>query len=160
MFGSVCNRAKHLKLRGSCPEEGLDHNYQLTSFTKNDRYVIRGLKFSNLEWDLETSSWRILNLRNKKMIAYTNDSNDYPLGTHKWVFPDGRCKDKSQNRYRRMNLHSCLEVEFICNDGQCIDIRSRCNSEYNCHDFSDEENCTLFTAPNYDKDSPPTLHEI
>ena len=29
--------------------------------------------------------------------------------------------------------------------------------EYNCHDFSDEENCTLFTAPNHEKESPPNL---
>ena len=33
----------------------------------------------------------------------------------------------------------------------------RCDLSYHCKDYSDEENCTIFTAPNYDKNSPPPI---
>ena len=124
---------------------------------KQERYVIRGLRATELVWNMETSSWNFVNLRTKKIIAYTNDTDDYPLGTHKWIFSEGGCYDNNRVNYRRMNLHSCEDTDFICNDGQCIGGELRCDCRYNCHDFSDEENCTIFTVPNYDKNSPPQI---
>jgi len=35
----------------------------------------------------------------------------------------------------------CTEDEFRCNDGSCIDSRTRCNNNYDCRDGSDEDNC-------------------
>ena len=118
---------------------------------------MRGLMSTELVWNMETLSWNFVNLRSKKVIAYTNDTDDYPLGTHKWIFTDGRCQDNNIVNYRSMNLHSCGDNQFTCKDGQCIDWSLRCDLGYHCQDFSDEENCTIFTVPNYDKETPPPI---
>ena len=146
-----------LKLRGACPEEELDINFQLLNIMKNERYLIRskGWKTAELVWN--EKKWEFVNLRSKKVIAYTNDTDDYPLGTHKWIFTDGRCTENNGEKYRRMKLHSCDKQEFSCEDGQCIDAAFRCDLEYNCADLSDEENCTMFTTPGYELNTPPPI---
>ena len=150
-------RAKKLNLRGSCPEENLDLDYQLLNVMRQKRYVIRGMRSTELVWNMGSSSWNFINLRTKKVIAYNNDTDDYPLGTYKWIFTDGGCYDNNGGKYRKMNLNSCGENEFSCLDGQCIDGSLRCDLGYHCKDYSDEENCTIFTTPNYDKNSPPPI---
>ena len=129
----------------------------LNTIQKEGHYVIRGLRSTDLVWSTETFSWNFVNLRNKKVIAYTNDTDDYPLGIHRWTFTDGRCHDNAEGKFRRMILHSCGENEFSCKNGQCIKLGLRCDLGYNCKDFSDEENCTIFTEPNYEKHSPPPV---
>ena len=42
-----------------------------------------------------------------------------------------------------LKLTGCLENEFTCDDGQCIDISKRCNQIINCRDKSDEMRCQL-----------------
>ena len=71
---------------------------------KDERYVIRGLGSIELTWNMESSSWNFFNLRTKKVIAYTNDTDDYPLGTNKWIFTDGACHDSNGEKYRRNAL--------------------------------------------------------
>ena len=43
----------------------------------------------------------------------------------------------------------CTRNQFRCRDGTCIDIRLRCNRQYDCSDSSDETDCgicLLFTS--------------
>lgn len=35
---------------------------------------------------------------------------------------------------------------YRCTNGRCIPGRMKCNGEYNCVDFSDEENCNITCA--------------
>ena len=115
------DKSTTLKLRGCCVKEELDLSYHLTNGIRQERYVMRGMVSTELVWNMETLSWNFVNLRSKKVIAYTNDTDDYPLGTHKWTFTDGRCQDNNIVNYRSMNLHSCGDNQFTCKDGQCID---------------------------------------
>lgn len=41
----------------------------------------------------------------------------------------------------RLSADACNETEFTCSDGNCIDMNLRCDSYYDCKDFSDEQNC-------------------
>ena len=95
----------------------------------------------------------------KDIIAYTNDTQDYPIGTHKWHFENFMCTDPAQ-RFRKMNLHNCKENEFSCQNGKCINMKFRCDKDYDCPDFSDEENCTVLTISNYDKNIPPPIVKV
>lgn len=50
------------------------------------------------------------------------------------------------------------ELEWTCNDGECISITQRCNSVRDCADASDEVNCNAVILHNYDRSllPPPT----
>ena len=55
-----------------------------------------------------------------------------------------------------MNLNSCSEDEFLCNNGECIPMARRCNIEKDCSDQSDEQNCNIVTlAEGYNRKIPP-----
>ena len=46
--------------------------------------------------------------------------------------------------------------EFTCDDGQCIDINSRCNQLLDCRDESDEKDCNLLDLKSgYNIEVPP-----
>ena len=92
-----------------------------------------------------------------KEIAYTNTTNDYPVGVHKWYFVDGKCQDSKEN-WRKMNLHACKQNEFICKSGDCVNMKHRCDRNYQCKDLSDERNCTFVKPWDYDETaSPPKI---
>ena len=38
-----------------------------------------------------------------------------------------------------VKVTGCAEDEFTCDDGQCIDINTRCDQIINCRDESDEK---------------------
>ena len=67
------------------------------------------------------------------------------------MFPlSNQCCKLSLLHFSRPNCHSyisdvpsvqCEPHEFVCNNGQCIDKRRRCDSQDDCGDNSDEDNC-------------------
>ena len=55
-----------------------------------------------------------------------------------------------------LKLSGCLEDEFTCNDGQCIDINTRCDQINDCRDESDEQECQLLVLnKGYNREVPP-----
>lgn len=40
-----------------------------------------------------------------------------------------------------MRAPVCIEDEFVCRSGECIDKSLRCNLYKDCDDGSDEDNC-------------------
>ena len=39
----------------------------------------------------------------------------------------------------------CSKDNFQCANGQCVDLRQRCDSDFNCLDHSDERGCKCLT---------------
>ena len=55
-----------------------------------------------------------------------------------------------------MKLTGCADDQFTCNDGQCINIKARCDQIMNCQDESDEQECSLLDIKEgYNKVIPP-----
>lgn len=62
---------------------------------------------------------------------------------------------------RLLTLSRCMDSEFTCKNGLCIDIINRCDSHPDCDDKSDEFGCQkIFYDESYQKFiSPPALNE-
>ena len=107
---------------------------------------------TKLVWN--ETKWSFLDRLTRKEIAYTNTTDDYPIGLHKWYFVDGECQD-SEEDWREMLLHSCETGKFVCRNGKCVDFKRRCDRSYDCSDFSDEKNCSFILPEVYDKSQSP-----
>lgn len=47
----------------------------------------------------------------------------------------------------RLVLTACLQWQFTCDSGHCVDMEERCDGRTNCRDGSDEKNCMLVVPP-------------
>ena len=43
-------------------------------------------------------------------------------------------------KWRDMLIHSCTTGQFSCRNGQCIELKRRCDYAFDCTDKSDERN--------------------
>ena len=62
-----------------------------------------------------------LNRVNNRTMAYANDTLDYPIGSHRWYFTDGNCREKNE-KWRKDDPHLAVQQPgyFCCDDGLCI----------------------------------------
>ena len=55
-----------------------------------------------------------------------------------------------------LKMSGCAEDEFTCGDGQCIDIKYRCDQVIDCRDKTDELDCSLLVLQDgYNQAIPP-----
>lgn len=50
-------------------------------------------------------------------------------------------EDEAHNCERSNN--TCAHGQFKCKNGECVSLKSRCNSDFDCQDKSDEEDCVF-----------------
>ena len=59
----------------------------------------------------------------------------YLLGKHNWTIQsDVDCGKGTDYDDEPLKLTGCAEDEFTCNNGRCIKMEERCNSEFDCID--------------------------
>ena len=107
--------------------------------------------FAEEQWRIETSF--------PNTTATTFAANDgFMMGKHDWTIEGDSVKcSNGKTHARKLKLTGCVEGEFTCDDGQCIEMEERCDQVPDCRDESDENNCELILMKNnYNKNIPPT----
>ena len=153
------------QMRGVCKDSDVDIFYNLLVQTGNDTIMkaeLLGLKQTKMAWSREQKRWNIVNLVNRKLLAYTNSTRDFPFGLHRWFFIDTPCSDPDQP-WRELNLQQAVKQpgRFCCEDGLCIDSEFKCDGNNHCLDSSDEKICQTVQVPQtYNIEIPPLRREI
>ena len=139
------------KLSGVCTGSRIDRLYLL----QPDRTML-GYTNTIMVWEDRILS--IVDTITLDILAYRNNSQEYPLGTHPWYFTKDNCTDQGK-QFRMLNLHLAVEQpgHFCCTSGVCIDSELRCDNVEHCKDGSDEEHCDMVRIPptGYRPDNPP-----
>ena len=142
------------QLAGLCQESQADSFYSWSS----DLARLEGFISSQLAFSRERERWEVTpSLNTSWVLAFTNQTRDFPLGKHPWYFLDSLCTDQGEN-YRALNLH--LDVEqpgnFCCDDGTCISSELVCDNVAHCSNNQDETDCHILRIPEYyDTSLPP-----
>ena len=150
-----------LSLRGLCSFVEMDSKYLMDlRERKYEKYSLNGWELTNIIWSDSRNAWELLNSKNESLVAFTNETSDYPVGTQKWYFTNRRCHDEGQD-YREMNLHACSEDDVPCKDGNCISLEQTCNKVNDCEDGSDENKCSFIELDTfYNRQVPPPSEDF
>ena len=153
------NQTPKFQLRGVCEGSEVDIFYTIPLYNETlFRKEVLGLKQTKIIWSPEQKRWNIVNLVDLSILAHTNNTKEYPFGTHSWFFTNSSCTDPGRP-WREMNLQQKSDQpgQFCCWDGLCIDSQYRCDDTPNCRDYSDEIGCEIIQVPRnrYSKKNPP-----
>ena len=140
-------RLYSFQLAGVCEESQVD------SFYIWDRTLshLNGYISSVLSFSTGRARWEVSTTTDRTLLAFMNETEDFPLGVHPWYFLDSHCTDQGED-FRNLNFH--LDVEqpgnFCCDDGTCIDSELVCDNVAHCQNKDDEaEGCDILRVPQY-----------
>ena len=151
-----------LTLRGLCKDSNIDTHYTMKYV--NDGITYMGLYDTNINFfqnQSQKSQWMLTgNMKNAEAFTFSKESS-YVLGKHSWTILNDsiECEQEGLNT-QQLKMSGCIEGEFTCNNGDCVDMTERCDQVLDCADKSDEVNCkVVFLEESYRKDAPPvSLH--
>ena len=105
-------------------------------------FTFSGYSKSKIGNDKEEDGWKIEMISDPQKYARTNGTLP-PFGTQVY-----RLSDDLGGGQVTLTLHACEErTEYNCNDGGCVPIEQRCDSNLNCADGSDETDCHIIDVP-------------
>ena len=120
-----------------------------------------GKKHTVIKYDQTLYQWNMTVANNPDIMGVSySEVSSLVIGKHKWeVQGDYACS--SQQQQLELALSSCTEKEFMCSDGVCIDILTRCDNINHCKDKSDEADCArVKLSQTYQKFIVPPPHEV
>ena len=96
------------------------------------------------------------------VAIYFNDTvkqipEELPTGTWNWqVGAEGGICLLHKGDVHEMTLSRCFSNQYTCDSGNCIILSSKCDTNIDCEDKSDEINCAYMKLPsNYAKELIP-----
>ena len=144
-----------LKVRGLCKQTAFDIEY--TMIVGETGYIeLVGLRNSVIKYNMDAEEWVIQSLLNPKTTATSKAVfSTLFIGKHTWhVSNDKKCQ--AGKAELSVKLSNCVEGQFSCGDGECIDIDQRCDRVKHCADRSDELDCkTVEIPPGYQQEFVP-----
>lgn len=156
----VVKESPKFQLRGACEDSHVDIHYLLQlGGGPVARKELLGYTQTKMTRSAEDKRWNIVNLVDERILAFTNDTEDFPISSHRWFFTDERCRDPSE-QWRLMSLQqaSVQPGQFCCDDGLCVPSEMRCDGDRQCGDASDEKGCQMVQLPadRYNSERPPS----
>ena len=130
-------------LKGLSYDMPFDVKYTLPiSQMMKGNFNISGYKKSSIGYNNETKKWIIDLMSEKNKHAITNGSH-VPFGTQQYVL-----SERLGGGQILLHMNACNDkIHFNCQDGSCISIEKRCDSEFDCNDGDDERECNLIDVP-------------
>ena len=105
-------------------------------------FTISGYTSSQIAYENSTGKWSIASITKPNKYAITNGTLP-PFGTKDYTL-----SKQLGGGHVILNLNACDDrKQFNCQDGSCIPIESRCDSEFDCNDGDDEINCHMIDLP-------------
>ena len=135
-----------LTVRGLCHTTAFDKDYSM--ILSNNGYVeYVGLHRTVIKYDLSTKLWLIQSIPNPDTTATSSAIfSTLLVGKHTWhVSNDDNCQTGEAEM--SVKLSTCVDGQFTCGDGECINIDQRCDRAKHCKDWSDEIDCNLVMIP-------------
>ena len=81
-------------------------------------------------------------MENNNISIVLPDTDKLPVGKKVWTIPRSSC-NRGVDEERFLQLSSCEEGQYTCDDGQCISIVNQCDGVNHCMDLSDEKACKI-----------------
>ena len=76
------------------------------------------------------------------METFSKLDDGVPIGTHKWVTgSENALCGRLEGYTTEMTFSKCYPNKYTCNSGHCINLHQKCDTDIDCKDKSDEQNC-------------------
>jgi len=149
---------RRFSLRGLCKQASVDSNYVASFKAENfeTRPLWKGYRSTEIVYSGERKEWMIRDTSSEKIIGLYNGSDIWPVGRKNWYLQSGVCE--ASETVQKLLLSSCLESEFTCGDGTCVQLSSKCDGVSDCKDELDESDCSVVEFPTsiqYKESLPP-----
>ena len=143
-------------MSGMCDRTAFDTFYHMDNDEKGF-VTYYGFDSSIIRYDNKQRLW-VLTIEHKPDIVATcgSELTSFVLGNHDWkVTNDFGCYAEG-TEVKRVSFSTCSLDQYTCNDGLCVELKSRCDGQVDCEDKSDEFECRLVEeSKTYKKDLPP-----
>ena len=135
---------------------GLAYTIKQQSQSAENVFYIGGLS-TRISYNSTLEGWIITDAVSNVTAFSKAKEQTYALGKHMWTVNGDNFECFKKHTYTtELKLSGCLEGQFTCNDGQCVQMDERCNQLPNCRDKSDERDCNiLHLEEGYNKRVPP-----
>ena len=149
-----------LTLSGLCGRSDFDTYYQI-DMDETGLVTYHGFTSSIIHYDTKNRQWKLSLVNNKATFAISNvEISTLVLGNHVWRITNDFGCFSGGTEERTLTFSSCTNSQYTCNDGECIDLKFRCDGKVQCDDLSDEISCYIIEeSQSYRKDLPPDPEE-
>ena len=146
-----------LRLRGLCKDSYIDRIYMPYNSPVDAETTYYGNSLTHARFLKEDNEWKIEALVLNTTALSKEISKRFMLGKQNWTIEGDSKKCEEGKAYTALlKLTGCVDGEFTCDDGLCIEMEERCNQVPDCQDKSDERGCRLIVLEgDYNKNIPP-----
>ena len=108
-------------------------------------------------YEYDHEAWKISHKLYPERNLTMKVNNRLPVGRFRWEIANSTCNE-GVTEIRTLQVTTCKDDQFTCDDGSCVPLAGRCDSVGNCDDVSDEKQCNLVSmdGKKYLKDRPPS----
>ena len=135
-----------LYLRGACKEVFTETMFEILSYYSSKPFFHGFYGYMIVKF--REKQWSLIDTDLNATIATLDLASDtqYPLGRHTWSLLTPVC-NKGKGSQLELSLSTCTSGQYMCSDGQCIDVVDRCDAKDDCLDGTDEDNCSVLKLP-------------